>query len=174
LEFPTKSIIDAKRPDSNDHLLGVEERELGSLKNVTPRCSATDISQVDLQPQQGYRAAEAYLRPTPIYTNGRLNSYTFDLKKCTFTMRLIANQTAPHAPSEIYLPDFHFPMDNTSVTVSGGKWEICQLEFHTVKVQYLRWWHREGKAEIKIRRMKCTRGEYVSLQKLHRTRCMMM
>ncbi|KAJ5206640.1 Glycoside hydrolase superfamily [Penicillium cf. griseofulvum] len=174
LEFPIRSIIDAKSPDSTDRLIDLEERELGSLENLTPRCSLSDLSQVALQPQQGYRAAEAYIRPTPIYTNGRLKSYAFDLKKCTFTMRLIANQTAPHTPSEIYLPEFHFPMGETSVMVSGGRWEICQLEFRTIKVQYLRWWHGEGKAEIKIWRTKRTRGEYPGLQKLHRTRCMMM
>lgn len=117
---------------------------------------------------------EAWLRPAPVYTNGRLESYTFDLKKCTFTMRLIANQAAPHTPSEIYLPEFHFPMGYTSVTVSGGEWEICFQEFHTVKLQYLRWWHGEGAVEIKIKKTKRGSREHAALRKHHRSQCMMM
>lgn len=91
-------------------------------------------------------------------------------------MRLVANQATAHTPSEIYLPEFHFPMGDTSVTVSGGEWEICLQEFHTVKLQYLRWWHGEGTVEIKVRKIKPKRmpQEYVTLQKLHLSRCMMM
>ncbi|OQD91280.1 hypothetical protein PENSOL_c056G03679 [Penicillium solitum] len=161
---------------SKDHLIDVEDEKPSSLKTLTPPCTSRGFSQATMQPQRSHRAVEAYLRPTPIYTNGRLESHTFDLNKCTFTMRLTANQAAPHTPTEIYLPDLHFPMGDTSVEVSGGKWEICHQEFHTVKLQYLRWWHSEGTVEIKIRKKKprCTSQELVALENLHKSRCMMM
>ncbi|KAJ5976777.1 hypothetical protein N7501_000119 [Penicillium viridicatum] len=161
---------------SKDHLINIEEEKPSSRKALNPQCTLRNFSQATMQPQPSHRAVEAFLRPTPICTNGQLASHTFDLKKCTFTMRLIANQAAPETPSEIYLPELHFPMENTSVEVSGGKWEICHQEFYTVKLQYLRWWHGEGIAEIKIRRRKCkgTSQEYAALQKLHKSRCMMM
>ncbi|KAJ5170115.1 Glycoside hydrolase superfamily [Penicillium coprophilum] len=178
LEAPIRAFTDPTRRGSTgrprDHLIDTEDETSESLKALTPPSTSSNLSRATLQPQQVHRAAEAYLRPTPIYINGRLKSYGFNLKKCTFTMRLIANQTTPSAPSEIYLPGFHFPIGETSVMASGGKWEIYILEFHTVKLQYLRWWHGEGKADIKIRRKKRTGGEYAALQKLHKTRCMMM
>ncbi|KAJ5503648.1 Glycoside hydrolase superfamily [Penicillium fimorum] len=178
LEAPIRASSDLTKPDSRgrriDHLVNGENEEFSSIKTLTPPSTPSNISLATLQPQQVHRAAEAYLRPTPIYINGRLKHYGFDLKHCTFTMRLAANQAAPNAPTEIYLPDFHFPTGETSVVVSGGKWEICLLDFHRVKLQYLRWWHNEGKAEIKIKTKKRTRGEYAALQKPHRTRCMMM
>lgn len=161
---------------SKDHLINAEENKAGLLEALISLCTWHDSSQATLQPQRYPRALEACLRPTPIYTNGRLESYAFDLKECTFAMRLVANQATAHTPSEIYLPEFHFPMGDTSVTVTGGEWEICLQEFHTVKLQYLRWWHGEGTVEIKVRKIKpkCIPQEYVALQKLHLSRCMMM
>lgn len=161
---------------SKDHLINVEEEKPSSLKSFKPPCTSADFSKATMQPQRSQRAVEACLRPTPIYTNGRLESHTFDLKKCTFTMRLIASHPALEIPSEIYLPELHFPLGDTSVEVSGGKWEIYSREFHTVKLQYLRWWHGKGAVDITIRRKKrrSTSQEYVALQKLHKSRCMMM
>lgn len=161
---------------SNDHLIEVEGEKPSSLKTLALPCTPKSVSQATVQPQRSHRAVEACLRPTPIYTNGRLESHTFDLKKCTFTMRFIANQATPHTPTEIYLPDLHFPMGDTSVEVSGGKWEICHQELHRVKLQYLRWWHSEGAVEIKIQQKKHRRTsqEFVALEKLHKSRCTMM
>lgn len=180
LKSPIPTSSHSTRSDSTvfskDHLINVEEEKPSCLKVLKPPCTSSDFSQATMQPQRSHRAVEAFLRPTPIYTNGRLESHTFDLKKCTFTMRLIANQATPETPSEIYLPEFHFSMENTTVEVSGGKWEICHREFHTVSLQYLRWWHGEGIVDIEIRRTKCNRTsqEYAALQKLHKSRCMMM
>ncbi|CAG7946748.1 unnamed protein product [Penicillium nalgiovense] len=159
---------------SKDHLINVEEEEFGSLKALKRLFTSFVFSQATMRPGRDHRAMEAWLRPAPVYTNGRLESYTFDLKKCTFTMRLIANQAAPHTPSEIYLPEFHFPMGYTSVTVSGGEWEICFQEFHTVKLQYLRWWHGEGAVEIKIKKTKRGSRAHAALRKYHSSQCMMM
>ncbi|KAJ5115017.1 hypothetical protein NUU61_000776 [Penicillium alfredii] len=141
-----------------------EEQEIGprNLKRaLTSPSISSDYSQEPLRQNQGYRAAEAFLRPSPIYVNGRLNRHVFDLKECTFTMALTTqSSTASDAPTEIYLPDFHFPEANTVVTVSGGKWEINSQDIQTVKLQCLRWWHAEGEQEIKIEGIKRKPGEF--------------
>ena len=92
---------------SKDHLINVEEEKPSSRKALKPQCTSRNFSQAIMKPKPSHRAVEAFLRPTPIYTNGRLESHTFDLKKCTFTMRLIGNQAAPETPSEIYLSLIH-------------------------------------------------------------------
>ncbi|KAJ5497730.1 hypothetical protein N7453_006781 [Penicillium expansum] len=180
VKLPVPASSGSTRSDSTgcskDHLINVEEEKSGSLNALTPPSTSHVFPHAILQPQRSHRAVEACLRPTPIYTNGHLESHTFDLKKCMFTMRLRANLAAPHTPSEIYLPECHFPMEDTEVTVSGGTWKICILEFHTVKLQYLRWWHGQGTVEIKIRKMKRKPNsqEYGALQKLPSSRCTMM
>ena len=78
----------------------------------------------------GFRALEAIVRPSPVYTHGNVESYGFDLKSCTFTLTLTApSSTEQSHPTEVFLPDFHFPQSRTSVEVSGGKW---QIEFEEV------------------------------------------
>lgn len=101
--------------------------------------------------KRGYRAAEAYLRPSPIRVKGQLNSYGFDLKRCTFTMAMDAQATDPQSPTEIYLPCFHFAERKVAVTVSEGKWQIIEHEVNNVVIQCLLWWHDEGKAEITVK-----------------------
>ncbi|KAK1147605.1 endo-1,4-beta-glucanase [Aspergillus melleus] len=117
--------------------------------------------QQTLEPR-GYRAAEAYLRPSPTRVKGRVESHKFDLKKCTFKMTLSSEEaTAPHAPSEIFLPGFHFPTNGTHVTVSGGTWEISEQVLDNVKFQQLRWWHTEGRVNIKVKgAANCKRGRF--------------
>jgi len=78
-------------------------------------------------------------------------------------MRLTAkSSTSTDAPSEIYLPDFHFPETNTVATVSGGKWELDYQVFKSIKVQRLRWWHAEGEQDIKIQGLKRQPGEFTN------------
>lgn len=70
-------------------------------------------------------------------------------------MALMAKKsTATEAPTEVYLPNFHFPEKETTITVSGGKWEIDTYEIQTVKLQRLRWWHADGEQDIKIEGVK--------------------
>lgn len=84
----------------------------------------------------------------------------FDLKNCTFTLSLTAKgPTTPTAPTEIYLPEFHFPQTNLTVTSSGGKWDINNQDIQGVTVQHLRWWHGEGVQDIKIEGLKRKPGE---------------
>jgi hypothetical protein len=57
-------------------------------------------------------------------------------------------------PTEIYLPDFHFPETNTDVSVSSGEWSIDYVEFQSARLQRLQWWHSEGDQDIKIQGVK--------------------
>lgn len=96
----------------------------------------------------GYRAAEAYVRPAPVAVAGDITHYTFDLKSCTFTLNLrTAKEPGPDAPTEFFLPEYHFPRDGCVVEVSSGKWEIGVGEDG---VQRLRWWHGKAEQSIKI------------------------
>ena len=82
---------------------------------------------------------------------GNIDHYTFDLKSCTFTLKLRAFQDAKDdIHTAIFLPDFHFPQDTCTVEVSSGKWQISSDEEETVLIQKLRWWHGAGEQSIKI------------------------
>lgn len=108
----------------------------------------------------GFRAAEAYVRPSPVYTHGTLSSYGFDLKSCTFTVSLSAPSSTPQDhPTEMYLPDFHFPQSQTSVEVTGGKWTIqVAEEIEGAPQQIFRWWHGEGEQKLTIRGLRRKNG----------------
>ncbi|KAI9800228.1 MAG: hypothetical protein M1825_004212 [Sarcosagium campestre] len=99
----------------------------------------------------GFRAAEAYVRPTPLATAGSIQEFGFDLRRCIFNLSLIA-ATSPQdaAPTEIFLPEFHFPEAQTTVEVSGGKWSISIDEEGAGTIRKLRWWHGEGAQSLKI------------------------
>ncbi|KAH0543322.1 endo-1,4-beta-glucanase [Glutinoglossum americanum] len=100
----------------------------------------------------GFRAAEAFVRPSPIETAGTIIKHGFDLRNCIFTLSLTApTPTQEATPTEIFLPDFHFPRGETAVDVSGGKWTISSGDVGGgVDMQKLRWWHGEGEQDIKI------------------------
>lgn len=97
----------------------------------------------------GYRAAEAYVRPSPIVTAGNIIQSGFDLRTCTFTLKLNASAaTSDETTTEIFLPEFHFPKDQCDVEVSSGKWAISTDDNETGLVQRLRWWHAEGEQSL--------------------------
>ena len=93
----------------------------------------------------GGRAFEATLRPSPVFTFGRLKSYGFDLNKAAFSMSLESDSsTKENTPTEIFVPLYHFPKENIKVQVSGGKWLYDEPR------QILRWWHMAGDQSIEI------------------------
>lgn len=100
----------------------------------------------------GFRAAEAYVRPSPIYTIGKILSYGFDLRNCIFTLRIHSpTAAADSVPTEIFLPEVHFPRDRCEVVVSGGKWSISNDDGeYGGMIQVLKWWHREEEQSIKV------------------------
>lgn len=102
--------------------------------------------------KKGFRAAEAYVRPTPTSTHGNVIEHGFDLRNCTFTLSLEATSSTPEdAPTEIFLPEFHFPTGRTEVQVTGGKWTISVDESDIVPVQKLSWWHSESEQKITVK-----------------------
>ena len=139
-----------------------QEHEVSDGASVTPsniqRALATpSISSSrsgkdpELTANPGYRAAEAYIRPYPTAVVGEIVSYGFNLRKCSFELKIDAPRaTTQPAPTTIFLPEYHFPKDQCSVTVSGGKWEIKSDENEGVPVQRLRWWHAEGEQELRV------------------------
>ncbi|THC96506.1 hypothetical protein EYZ11_004005 [Aspergillus tanneri] len=128
----------------------------GNLKDALRSPSiSTEHSQL-LKDNVGFRAAEAYIRPSPIVTNGLVTKHGFDLRNCTFTMSLVGKETfvRDDRPTEIYLPDFHFPGTHVVVSVSSGEWAIDSADINSVRVQRLRWWHPKGDQNIKIEGVK--------------------
>lgn len=98
----------------------------------------------------GLRAAEAFIRPTPVSVHGDISSYGFDLKSCTFKLALHAPSSTPEdAPTIIYLPEFHYP--TSTVEVSGGTWEISSDDNDGAWKQTLRWRHAEGDQTITVK-----------------------
>ena len=103
----------------------------------------------------GLRAAEAFVRPSPLATNGSVQKYGFDLRNCVFSFTLTATEpTKQEAPTEIFLPDYHFPPTGTTVDVSGGKWTIDADDVDGETMQMLRWWHGEGEQTITVKGLK--------------------
>jgi hypothetical protein len=75
----------------------------------------------------------------------------FDLRNCVFNFKLKSDKSTPDDhPTEILLPEFHFPKDNCSVQVTGGKWIIGTFEEDAGMVQKLKWWHHEGEHVLKV------------------------
>ncbi len=113
----------------------------------------------ELWAKPSFRAAEAYVRPSPIFTNGKLLKYGFDLKNCTFTMSLdAAKPVIEEYPTEIYLPEYHFGQNDTTVDVSGGKWTLDADDFDGGTVQILRWWHGVGEQNITVKGVRRRQG----------------
>lgn len=101
---------------------------------------------------RGLRAAEAFIRPTPVAVHGDISSYGFDLRYATFKLALTApSSTTEDAPTVVYLPEFHFPTGQTSIEVSGGKWTISSDDSTGALQQTLCWWHAEGDQHIIVK-----------------------
>jgi len=120
-----------------------------NLKTPSISSKTTDVAP-ELTNTPGFRAAEAYVRPSPIATVGRILSQGFDLRTCVFTLKLRSLKAgSDEAPTEIFLPEFHFPKDKCDVEVSSGKWTITDDEDGGM-IQKLRWWHVEGEHSIRV------------------------
>ncbi|KAI1339880.1 glycoside hydrolase family 5 protein [Xylariaceae sp. FL0016] len=136
--------------------------EVGGEASVTPSnlkrtmtnpsiSSAPPSPNPELTNAPGYRAAEAYVRPAPIGINGSLVDYRFDLKTCEFTLDIIGRKAADEDQiTTIFLPDYHFPKEQCTISVTSGKWEISTDDDERAWVQKLRWWHGEGKQSLKV------------------------
>lgn len=133
-----------------------------SAEGMTSRASREPSQDPDVQ---GFRAAEAFVRPTPIATHGDVLSYGFDLRNCTFSLSISApSSTKEEDPTLVYLPEFHFPTGHTSVEVSGGKWTISTEEQNGTLTQLLRWWHAEGDQNMTVKGVKRPQGSALGVE----------
>lgn len=90
---------------------------------------------------------------------GNVKAYGFDLRNCTFALSLSsASAATEQAPTEVFLPAFHFPRDKVQVEVSGGKWTISVDGQEAGAIQILRWWHGDGDSTMTIRGLKRRQG----------------
>ncbi|KAG0634791.1 glycoside hydrolase superfamily [Tuber brumale] len=143
--------LDDRPPNSsattNDSTTIVDATNLKrALTTSTMSTTRTDLQKVTPDAiAAGSRAAEAFVRPSPVYTAGTIVESGFTLSSATFDLKLVAGKsTEETTPTEMFVPPFHFPKDGTAVTVSGGKWE------YDIERSVLRWWHAEGEQWIKI------------------------
>ncbi|KAI1840714.1 hypothetical protein JX266_013059 [Neoarthrinium moseri] len=145
-----------KTPTSNTRSEVDDETSVnpGNLKRTltNPSISSQPASlNPELTNTPGYRAAEAFVRPAPTAVNGTTASYGFDLKSCTFHLDITgASVPGDDQPTTIFLPDYHFPKEQCTVQVSGGKWEISTDDDERAWVQRLRWWHGDGKQSLRV------------------------
>ncbi|KAI6992161.1 glycoside hydrolase family 5 protein [Hortaea werneckii] len=151
-------------------------------RTTTASSSSTPTTQQPQSQQQeqpnppGYRAAQSYIRPHPTYTHGTLLAHSFDLRTCSFSLALTASSPTPQeTPTELFLPEFHFPTGKTSVDISGGKWEVLTID-DTERVvesgsgsgdgnddeaapqQILRWWHGAGEQKLSVKGLRRKKG----------------
>lgn len=141
------------------------EQSLVSPSNINQTLSTPSISlqpsnsPSDLTAKPGFRAAEAYVRPSPIATVGNLKSYGFDLRNATFTLTLVCDSVVTEeTPTEVSLPTFHFPQDDIVVKVSSGKWTIGADDSDGGLIQKLRWWHGKGKQDLSVKGVRTRQG----------------
>ena len=99
------------------------------------------------------------MRPSPIATIGNVASSGFDLRNAVFTFSLECKIAAPEeVPTEIFLPEFHFPRDNTSVEVTSGKWTISVDDMDEGLIQKLRWYHGAGVQSMTVKGVQRRQG----------------
>ncbi|KAI4195927.1 MAG: hypothetical protein LQ348_002379 [Seirophora lacunosa] len=137
---------------------------------ISPRDLKQTLSTPSVSPQRsntapetgsnpGFRAAEAFVRPSPIATAGDVTSYGFDLRNCTFTLALECKEAATEdAPTEAFLPEYHFPRDAVGVEVSSGRWTISVDDEDGGMIQRLRWWHDKGQQSLTVKGVKTRQG----------------
>ncbi|KAF1811185.1 glycosyl hydrolase-like protein [Eremomyces bilateralis CBS 781.70] len=141
---------------------GVTPRNLKQTLSANTDPGQSQMSQKPLD-NVGYRAAEAFVRPYPIVTHSQIVSYGFDLKSCTFSLTLDApSATSDDLPTELFLPEFHFPSSVTQIEASGGKWTVSLDDENGVVVQRLKWWHAEGEQTVTIKGIKRKAGTYLA------------
>ena len=143
----------AKNSESFPPTSGPPETSNGeqSSNSFNDLSSGSDGIIANSKSNSGLRAAEAFVRPTPVYTDGDLLEFGFDLKQCIFSLKLRSDSSSKQdAPTEIFLPDYHFPPDLTEVEVSHGKWMLKTKNTQLGAYHILEWWHPEGEHDLKV------------------------
>ncbi|KAJ1325960.1 glycoside hydrolase family 5 C-terminal domain-containing protein [Microdochium nivale] len=163
--LPETALPQETDAQTSDGLLGVDTaRKSGNSEtSVTPANLKRTLTNPSISSERsspnpeltnapGYRAADAYVRPAPIYINGTIIDYVFDLRNCQFTLNVEGTKMlSDETPTVVFLPEWHFPKEQCTVEVSGGKWEISTDDEERALVQKLRWWHSDGKQTLRIK-----------------------
>ena len=154
-------------PSSNDPKRAMTAT-VSSVSSHTHISSSGQISNV--------RAAAAFIRPAPVATHGSIMSYGFDLKSCTFTIDVLASRAAPaDAPSEIFLPELHFPVDAFDVEVTAGRTEVTLEEMKELgRRQILKWWNEDGQQRLQVKGTNKRTEESTMLDRCGESKCMVM
>ncbi|KAL8851105.1 MAG: hypothetical protein Q9221_004001 [Calogaya cf. arnoldii] len=137
-----------------------------SPRNLKEALSTTSMSSLqrsntpaEIGSNPGFRAAEAYVRPSPIVTMGNVISYGFDQRNCTFTLVLESKCAATEEVStEVFLPEYHFPKDDIAVEVSSGKWTVSVDDANGSMIQVFKWQHEKGPQSLTVRGVKRRQG----------------
>ena len=144
---------DAQTAASSDTLPPVNDAKRVMSASVSDRYPSP-VESSDSDNHYWYpRAAYAFIRPAPISTHGSIVSYGFDLKKMTFSMDVLASRTAAKdTPTEVFLPQLHFPQDLFDVDVSAGHFELAIEQVGSEgRRQILRWWNEDGQQQLKVK-----------------------
>jgi hypothetical protein len=166
-------IHQASLPDStNASTLSIDKQPRSSTSSpVTPRnlkaalrphhltTKQSSPSPPELSTNPGLRAAEAYVRPSPLHTVGSVTKYGFDLRNCVFTFTLDAPTAATEeVPTLVFLPEYHFPADRLVIEVTSGTWKLMTGEGDDTPKNMLRWLHKEGEQKMTVRGIKRKTG----------------
>lgn len=180
----TTSLIQSPHPKkgSLDGCIVNSDNLKGTLK-TSPISPNLDDPSPELTNNPGYRAAEAFVRPFPIATCGTILNYGFNLRDCTFTLETLKDTTIDSdLPTEIYLPEFHFPKNRCDIIVSSGEWTINSDDSNEGISQCLKWWMPEGRHHIKVIGLQRSQKNLAPtddndgfyLNQCQQSRCMMM
>ncbi|KAI9825315.1 MAG: hypothetical protein M1819_000561 [Sarea resinae] len=173
-------VFSQSRSSDSSNVNPTNVKETLSTSPMSPEASKATS---ELEDNPGFRAAEAFVRPSAVATAGKLKSYGFDLRNCKFSLSLSApSATKEDAPTEIFLPEFHFPRDRSDIEVSNGHWTISLDDADGSPLQTLRWWHGEGDQTINIKGVQRRQGislgkeeeEEGYLDQCQRSRCAIM
>ncbi|KAL8886064.1 MAG: hypothetical protein Q9215_006175 [Flavoplaca cf. flavocitrina] len=148
------------RQSANGTTTSSDDRNLKETLSTTSMLSLErSNTPAEIGSNPGYRAAEAFVRPSPIATVGSVISYGFDLRNCTFALLLECTDAATEEVStEVFLPVYHFPKDNIAVEVSSGKWTIGVDDVNGGMIQILRWQHEKGTQSLTVKGVKTRQG----------------
>ncbi|ODV96510.1 hypothetical protein PACTADRAFT_49842 [Pachysolen tannophilus NRRL Y-2460] len=86
----------------------------------------------------GVRSLDSIVRPYPVLINGTVEYCEFDLSNLTFELIINTKSSSNIVfPSVIYLPSFHFPIDDVEIQASTGTTKYKFNDF----LQVLHWHH---------------------------------
>lgn len=83
-------------------------------------------------PENGVRAPQSVIRPTPIFLAGPVTDTSFNIRRAHYHLSLVPQA---EVPTEVYIPKYHFPRVKARVTATVSDGDI------EVKDQVLIWHH---------------------------------